>query len=107
MLATSERASPCRARFSRSSSGRVTTTCSPSFAIVMDGGAVYSSSPFGPLTRTREPSIATSTPEGIVMGCLPTRDISSLLPDVTEDLAADLVLARLAVGHQTLIGGQD
>src|SRR5258708_3022875 len=29
------------------------------------------------------------------------------LPDLAQDLAADAALARLAVGHQALIGGQD
>src|SRR3990172_9307385 len=52
--------------------------------------------------------MTTSTPEGIGMGCWPTRDMRSCsLPDVTEDLAADAMLTRLAVGHETLVGGQD
>src|SRR6266540_5372049 len=29
------------------------------------------------------------------------------LPDLTEDLAADVTLARLPVGHEALVGGQD
>src|SRR5262245_20268959 len=105
MLLTSERVSPWSARLRRSSSGRVTTTSSPSRAIVISSGAWISSSPFGPLTAIRRPSLVTSTPLGITMGFLPTRDM--VLPDLTEDLAADLALARLAVGEQTLVGGQD
>ena len=41
------------------------------------------------------------------MGFLPTRDTALLLPDVAEDLAADLALARLAVGHEPLVGRED
>ncbi len=39
------------------------------------------------------------------MGLLPIRDISSFTsvsPDITEHLAADALLARLAVGHEAL-----
>src|SRR5262245_29912868 len=101
MLATSERVRPCSARFSRSSSGRVITRSSPSRATVMVSGASCSSVPFGPFTVTRLPEIVTSTPLGTGMGILPIRDISS--PHLTEDLAADTLLTRLAVGHETLV----
>src|SRR5206468_993133 len=60
---------------------------------------------FGPLTVMRPTPIVTSTPAGSGMGDRPIRDISS--PDVAEDLAALATLARLAVGHEALIGGQD
>jgi hypothetical protein len=39
--------------------------------------------PFGPLTVTREPSIATSTPEGTTTGILPMRDMSVLSSSVS------------------------
>ena len=54
------------------------------------------------------PSMVTSTPPGTVMGDLPMRDIEcSDSPHVAEDFAAHFALARLAVGHQPLAGGQD
>src|SRR6516165_2302691 len=65
-----------------------------------------SSCPFGPFTRIALPSIVTSTPLGTVIGCLPMRDMPCL-PDLTQDLAADATLTRLAVGQQTLIRGQN
>src|SRR6476620_10819729 len=105
MLLTSERVSPCSARCSRSSSGRCTTISSPSRVTVMSSGASSSRDPLGPLTATWLPLIVTSTPDGTVMGFLPIRDMVPL-PDLTEDLSADLALARLAVGEQTLVGGQ-
>ncbi len=35
--------------------------------------------PLGPVTETVEPSSATSTPEGISMGCLPILDMPRVL----------------------------
>src|SRR3954467_5301704 len=105
MLFTSDRVRPWSARWARSSSGRVTTMSSPSRATVMSSGASISSRPFGPLTAMCDPLIVTSTPDGTVMGFLPILDMA--LPDLTEDLAADLALTRLAVGEKTLVGGQD
>ena len=55
------------------------------------------SSPFGPLTRTVSGSIATVTPDGTAIGCLPILDIRS--PDLCEDLAADARRARVVAGH--------
>src|SRR5262245_59085186 len=107
MLLTRERVRPCRARFSRSSSGRVTTRVSPSCWIVIVSGARCSRGPLGPCTTTCRPESVTSTPDGMVMGSLPTRDMTAPLPDLAEDLAADVALARLAVGHQPLVGRQD
>src|SRR5215813_12626991 len=105
MFATSDRVRPCSARFARSSSGRDTSSVSPSRVIEMLPGASCSSVPLGPLTVTCVPSRVTSTPLGIAMGCLPTRDMA--LPDLAEDLTADPTLARLTVGHETLVGGED
>ena len=67
--------------------------------------------PFGPFTVTvlfSPPTMVTSTPPGTVMGDLPMRDMRySDSPHVAEDFAADFALARFAVGHQPLAGGQD
>jgi hypothetical protein len=76
MFATSERVRPCSARFSRSSSGRVTISSSPSRATVIVSGASCSSVPRGPFTVTCRPSIVTSTPLGTGMGILPIRDMA-------------------------------
>src|SRR5437763_9451493 len=105
MLFTSDRVRPCRARCSRSSSGRSTRMVESSWRTVMSGGNARSSWPLGPLTMMRPAPIVTSTPDGSRMGERPTRDISS--PHVAEDLAALATLARLAVGHEALVGGQD
>src|SRR5213592_3878427 len=105
MLLTSERVSPWRARCMRSSLGRSTSSTAPSWRTVMSGGNERDSEPRGPLTVISRPPRATSTPDGMLIGDRPTRDIRS--PHVTEDLAADAALARLAVGHEALAGGQD
>src|SRR5664279_6564754 len=105
MLLTNERVRPWSARCWRSSSGRPTRSSSPSWVTVISSGASSSSEPFGPLTATWLPLIVTSTPDGTGMGFLPILDMVQL-PDLTEDLSAHLALARLAVGEQTLVGGQ-
>ena len=85
MLATSERVSPCRARFWRWSSGRSTTRTSPSWRTVMAAGTARASSPCGPVTVTVLSSPrATVTPEGTGMGDRPIRDISGHLPGATS-----------------------
>ena len=52
------------------------------------------------------PATENSTPLGTGMGARPIRLMTDL-PDVAEDFAADLALARLPVGHEPLAGGQD
>src|SRR4051794_9055756 len=116
MLATSERVSPCRARCSARSVGRVTRS-SPAtpWSRRSGGGATCStpmargtrsvSSPRGPLTRTSSGSIAIETPSGKGMGFLPIRDMA--LPDVGDDLAADARVAGLVAGHHAVGSGHD
>src|SRR6478735_10728429 len=63
--------------------------------------------PPGPFTVTVPPAIVTSTPLGTVMGALPMRDIfRPPSPHEAQDLAAHAALARLAVGHEPVAGGQ-
>src|SRR6478672_12760176 len=100
MLATSERVSPCRARCSPRSVGRVTRISSPSCATVMSRWMRSDSSPLGPCTRTTSGSMVTVTPVGTAMGFLPMRDMG--LPDLRHDLAADALLARLMAGHDAM-----
>src|SRR6185437_9654733 len=66
------------------------------------------SSPLGPFTVTRSGSIATVTPAGTGMGCLPMRDIASDgLPDLRHHFAADALDAGLVAGHAPLAGRHD
>src|ERR1039458_7866260 len=65
------------------------------------------SSPFGPFTRTELGSIATVTPLGTGMGCLPILDIRSRSPDLRQDLAADARGARVVAGHHAVRGRDD
>src|SRR5579863_2490201 len=88
------------------------------------------SSPFGPLTRTVSGSIATVTPAGTVIGCLPILDIlvvcscscaplrclppasdfplarSPPLPHLRQNLAAYARRAGVVTGHHA-VGGRD
>src|SRR5215207_2973419 len=102
MLATSERVSPCRARCSPRSVGRVTLSSSPSCATVMSRGMRSESSPLGPCTRTTPGSIETVTPDGTGMGLRPMRDMATWSPDLCHDLATDALLARLVAGHDAV-----
>src|SRR6266516_2953684 len=105
MLATSERVSPCSARSSPRSVGRLTTSCPSSFSTVIRAGTFCVSSPSGPFTVTRPGSTATLTPSGISIGCLPIRLIRS--PDEADDLAADSAFLRRPAGDETARGGED
>src|SRR6266516_3495571 len=110
MLATSERVSPCSARFSRSSSGRRTRTTLSSRSSFIWRGISWVRVPLGPLTVTMSPSSSSSTPEGSWMGRWPIRDmllVSSPLPDVGEDLATDARLVGDTIGAQSLRGRDD
>src|SRR6267142_6359866 len=106
MLATSARARPCSARTSRSSLPRSITTVPSCIFGVSPAGTGWLSLPLGPSARMTRPSTATFTPCGILIGCLPMRDMSAPLPHVGEDFAADLLLARLAVGEHAARGRQ-
>src|ERR1043166_9391746 len=106
MLATSARARPCSARTWRSSLPRSITTVPSCIFGVRTIGTAWLSLPLGPSARTVLPSTATFTPWGILIGCLPMRDMSGSLPHVGEDFAADLLLARLAVGEHAAGGRQ-
>src|SRR5262249_16224365 len=65
-------------------------------------GRDWASLPLGPSALTRPFSTWTLTPWGIATGFLPIRDLVSLVRDVGEELAADVVFTRLAVGQHTL-----
>src|SRR5206468_3841924 len=99
MFATSARARPCSARIFRSSPLReITSWLFSSFALSPAGTGCISL-PFGPSARTTAPSRFTFTPGGMLTGFRPIRDMRGLLPHVGEDFPADLLLARVAIGH--------
>src|SRR5207245_5858144 len=104
MLAARARARPCRARTWRSSLPRSITTVPSCILGVRPAGTGWASLPLGPSARTVRPSTETFTPWGILIGCLPMRDMSAPLPHVGQDFAADLLLARLAVGEHSARG---
>src|ERR1051326_1284993 len=104
MLATRARASPCSARTWRSSLPRSITRVPSCIFGVRPAGTGWLSLPLGPPARTVRPSTETFAPWGILIGCLPMRDMSGSLPHVGEDFPADFLLARLAVGDDTARG---
>src|SRR3954453_15529522 len=106
MLATSERVSPCRARCSARSVGRVTSSVPSSSRISIARALRSARSPRGPATRTTSGSIVTVTPVGMGMGFLPMRLITAL-PDLRHDLATDARLARIVARHDALRGRHD
>src|SRR5437016_3986128 len=65
------------------------------------------SSPLGPFTRTCSSSIATVTPAGTGMGCLPIRDTAPRSPDLRQELAADTRGASVVAGHHAARGRHD
>src|SRR2546422_670632 len=107
MLATSARAVPWRARACRWSASRVSTSVLFSSLAMSPSGRDCESLPLGPSALTSPFSTWTFTHWGMTTGFLPMRDIVSLSPYVGEDFAAHLLLARLAVGHDTPGRGHD
>src|SRR5881397_4266576 len=99
MFAISARARPCSARILRSSPMREITSWLPSSFALSPAGTGWASLPLGPSARTVAPSIWTFTPCGILTGFRPIRDMTLPLPHVGEHFAADLLLARVAIGH--------
>src|SRR5215210_4215582 len=104
MFAIRERVSPCSARCSARSVGRVTRSSSPSWRTSIDRFLRSWRSPRGPATRTTSGSIVTVTPVGTGMGFFPMRDMG--LPDLRHDLAADALAAGVVAGHHAA-GGRD
>src|SRR6476619_5091536 len=106
MFATSERVSPCRARCSARSVGRLTSSSPFSWTTSIARFLRSSRLPRGPLTRTTSGSTVTVTLAGPGMGFLPMRDMGAL-PDLGHDLAADARCAGLVAGHDAVRGRQD
>src|SRR3954453_9668543 len=109
MFATSVRVRPWSARSWPRSVGRVTRICPSCCSMDMRWGTTWLSSPRGPLTWTRPGEIATFTPAGTSIGCLPIRLMAMApgSPDEAEDLAADTLLLGGAARDEPRGGGQD
>src|SRR5262245_37023459 len=108
MFASSERINPCSARTSRCSDPRFTVNTFPSNFTDRLAGTGCDSLPLGPSTATALPSTATFTPPGTTMGSLPIRDMARvLLPDVGQDVAAQLLFPALPIRHHPARGGDD
>src|SRR5919202_345712 len=105
MFAMRLRVSPCSARSSPRSVGRVTVIVPSSWSICMRCGTCWVSVPSGPFTITRPGSTETVTPAGTSIGRFPIRLMS--LPDEAHDLAADAALLRSAGGDEPVRSGQD
>src|SRR5262249_40304642 len=99
MFAISARARPCSARTFRSSPLREMTSWLFSILALSPAGIGCDSLPLGPSARTTAPSRFSFTPWGMLTGWRPTRDWRALLPHVGEASPADLLLARVAIGH--------
>src|SRR5436190_12566337 len=97
---TSERLRPWSDLSTASSPERARTIFPPSTLAVTPPSRVRESSPFGPLTVSVAPETVAVTPVGSGTGIFPIRDMTS--PDLAEDLAADALHARLAVGEDAV-----
>src|SRR4029453_7635937 len=106
-LFASARARPWNARCWRSSFVRWQLSSAPWSANVMPGGTGVVSLPLGPCTSTVPSLIWILTSLGTAMTLRPTRDMSVLLPDVAEDLAAHALAGGGLAGHQAAGGGED
>src|SRR5208282_304189 len=106
MLLTSARLKPCNALACASSPARLTTICPPSTLRLVRFGNSQPSLPFGPSTETFCPLTSTLTFGGMAIGCFPIRDIK-FLPDVTEQLAAQIFFLRLRARHHAFGRGHN
>src|SRR5690606_3930942 len=123
MLATRVLTKPWRDLLRLLSSDRSTIICPVSCRTRVSPGISWLSSPFGPFTLTRAPSISTLTPDGSGIGFLPILDkvdtpFSDLtlaqdlagffgLPDITEDFPANALFARGFVRHYSFGCGEN
>src|SRR5215207_154389 len=104
-LATRLRARPWNLPSSGSSRRSFAVSWSPFTSKPMPGGSDWRSLPFGPCTSTTPAWTSIFTPFGIGMIFLPILDM--VLPNVTENFAADTGLDGFAAGHDAARGRQD
>src|SRR5690606_1296246 len=114
MLLSSARVVPASAQACWDSfCGRTLSTPS-STATATSSCTTCSRAPLPPLMATRWSSIFTSTPCGSLIGFFATLDIAAPNPSMplssghfADQLAANIGLACCAIGHKTLVGGND
>src|SRR5450631_4753825 len=108
MPATSARIVPLMALASRDASAAAKLILPPSMVIVTRPVSACLSVPCGPLMVIWSAARCASTPLTRGTGIRATRDISfPASGNVANDLAADALRARLAVGHHALRRGHD
>src|SRR4051794_29303482 len=107
MLATSVRVRPWSWRARRESLGRSTVMMPLSMVTFISRSSFWSTLPLGPSTCTRPGCAVTLTLSGILMGSLPMRDMCVSLPDGGDELAAEVLLARVAIDEHALGSGED
>src|SRR5437867_10433608 len=108
MLATSVRVSPWSWRERRESLGRSTRTSPLSTVTFISRSSFCATFPLGPSTFTSPGWAVTLTLSGILMASLPMRDMAAgSLPDGGDQLAAEVLLARLVVDEHALGRGED
>src|SRR5918912_579466 len=107
MFATSDRVSPCSARSSPRSVGRVTTSSPSRCSIFIRAGTCCDSSPSGPFTCTRPGESATLTLAGTSIGLFPIRLTYPSLPDEADHFPADSALGRRAARDEAAGRRQD
>src|SRR4051812_13760833 len=107
MFATSVRVRPCSWRERRESFGRSTRISPFSTVTLISRSSFCSTLPLGPSTCTRPGCAVTLTLSGILMGSLPMRDMCVSLPDGGDELAAEVLLARVAIDEHALGSGED
>src|SRR5437660_12583283 len=106
MLATSVRDSPWSWRDRRESFGRSTRIWPCSTSTFISRSSFCCTLPFGPSTTTTPGCAFTFTLSGTLMASLPMRDMLASLPDRGDQLAAQVLLARLAIHQDPLRGGE-
>src|SRR5262245_51476955 len=102
------RVSPWHARACLSSPRRCTFTVPSWTSTLTEGGEANLTVPLGPLTVSSRPAAVTVTPLGSFSGFAPILDmvLPAFLADPAEDLAAGVLLPRLAVADHAAVGRQ-
>src|ERR1700694_2740844 len=108
MLATSVRVRPWSWRERRESLGRSARPSRLSMVTFISRSSFCATLPLGPSTFTSPGCAVTLTLSGILMASLPMRDMAvRSLPEGGDQLAAEVLLARLVIDQHALGSGED
>src|SRR3974390_615008 len=107
MLATSARVVPHIMRAGVSLVRGLTTNLFPSTLASTLSSRSSASSPILPFTVSLPAAIATCTPCGISMGCLPTRDMEKSSEHAAQHFAADIGRACLGIAQHAARRGEN